>query len=214
MNEKKLFSCSDCNVFSCSTQEKDFPKGCLGEGAESERFKELYNNDPFVAKFSKAAAEIEGCYYCEYTRVEETVAFAKRIGAKKVGVAACLGLLAEAKTFVKILDAHGIDNFCANCKVGSIDKSEVGIGESFRVKKEGFEGMCNPVLQAELMNEQGTDLNIIIGLCVGHDALFSKYSDAPVTTLITKDRVLVHNPVAALYSTDRYYKKLLTPEIR
>lgn len=51
-----------------------------------------------------------------------------------------------------------------------------------------------------------TDLNIAIGLCVGHDALFSKYSDAPVTTLIAKDRVLGHNPVAALYSG--YYKKL------
>ena len=68
------------------------------------------------------------------------------------------------------------------------------------------ETMCNPILQARVLNREKTDLNIAIGLCVGHDALFSKYSDAPVTTLIAKDRVLGHNPVAALYSG--YYKKL------
>ena len=50
------------------------------------------------------------------------------------------------------------------------------------------------------------DLNIAIGLCVGHDALFSRYSEAPVTTLVVKDRVLGHNPAAALYSN--YYRRL------
>ena len=37
---------------------------------------------------------------------------------------------------------------------------------------------------------------MLVGLCVGHDSLFIKYSEAPVTTLVTKDRVLAHNPVA------------------
>ena len=54
-----------------------------------------------------------------------------------------------------------------------------------------------------------TDLNVIIGLCVGHDSLFIKYSKALVTTLITKDRVLGHNPAAALYTSGFYYKRLL-----
>jgi uncharacterized metal-binding protein len=42
--------------------------------------------------------------------------------------------------------------------------------------------------------------------------LFIKYSAAPVTTLIVKDRVLCHNPVAALYNSKTYYKRLLEPE--
>jgi uncharacterized metal-binding protein len=59
--------------------------------------------------------------------------------------------------------------------------------------------MCNPAGQAQLLNEAETQLNIICGLCVGHDAIFAKLSDAPVTTLIAKDRVLAHNPAAAIY---------------
>jgi uncharacterized metal-binding protein len=43
---------------------------------------------------------------------------------------------------------------------------------------------------------------------VGHDILFSKYSDAPVTTLVVKDRVTGHNPVSVLYNQNFYYKRL------
>jgi uncharacterized metal-binding protein len=80
-----------------------------------------------------------------------------------------------------------------------------------KVKKGSYEAICNPILQAKLLNEQKTDLNVIVGLCVGHDSLFIKYSDALVTTLITKDRVLGHNPAAALYTSNFYYQRLLQP---
>ena len=61
---------------------------------------------------------------------------------------------------------------------------------------------CNPVLQAQLLNEAGTELNIVMGLCVGHDSLFYKHAKAVTTTLVVKDRVLVHNPVMALYTAE------------
>jgi uncharacterized metal-binding protein len=77
------------------------------------------------------------------------------------------------------------------------------------VQKGSYEAICNPILQAKLLNRQKTDLNVVVGLCVGHDSLFIRHSKAPVTTLITKDRVLGHNPAAALYTTGFYYKKLL-----
>ena len=67
---------------------------------------------------------------------------------------------------------------------------------------------CNPILQAKLLNAAKTDLNVVVGLCVGHDSLFYKYSDAIVTTAVTKDRVLGHNPAAALYTANSYYSKL------
>ena len=63
--------------------------------------------------------------------------------------------------------------------------------------------------QAKLLNEAKTDLNVVVGLCVGHDSLFYKYSEAITTTAVTKDRVLGHNPVAALYNAESYYSKLL-----
>ncbi|MBQ1281466.1 MAG: DUF1847 domain-containing protein, partial [Oscillospiraceae bacterium] len=85
-----------------------------------------------------------------------------------------------------------------------VDKSLQGI-------ENGGNAMCNPIAQAQLMNEQKTEFNIALGLCVGHDSLFFRYSDAPVTVLATKDKVLGHNPVAALYLADGYYKNKLFP---
>ena len=70
--------------------------------------------------------------------------------------------------------------------------------------------MCNPILQAKLLAKEKVDLNVVVGLCCGHDTLFYKYAKGPVTTLIVKDRVLGHNPVQALYQSRAYYRRLLT----
>ena len=59
---------------------------------------------------------------------------------------------------------------------------------------------CNPIAQAEICNKAGTQLNYILGLCLGHDILFMRNSKAPVSVLIVKDRVTGHNPAAALYA--------------
>jgi len=64
-----------------------------------------------------------------------------------------------------------------------------------------------------VLNDADTDFNVVLGLCVGHDSLFFKYSKAPVTVLVAKDRVLGHNPVAALYTTSSYYARLMRPGI-
>ena len=69
--------------------------------------------------------------------------------------------------------------------------------------------MCNPIMQAKLLNKAKTDLNVVVGLCVGYDSLFYKYANGINTTLVTKDRVLAHNPIGALYQARAYYKKLL-----
>ncbi len=64
------------------------------------------------------------------------------------------------------------------------------------------------------LNFANTYMNIIVVLCVGHDMLFTKYSDAPVTTLVAKDRVTGHNPVAVLYNQNFYYKRLQKQQIK
>jgi len=213
MSEKK-FSCSDCGTLNCYRRDKQFPEWCVGGTVSAQQIEELrdiYKNNPQDSLLSEAAAEIESKYYGKITRVEEIILFAKRINAGKIGVAGCFGLINETKMFSKILEARGIDSYCTLCKVGSVDKTEVGIPEELKIQQGCFEGACNPVLQAKILAEQGTGLNVIVGLCVGHDSLFTKYSQAPVTTLITKDRVLGHNPAAALYTANSYYRKLLNP---
>ena len=75
------------------------------------------------------------------------------------------------------------------------------------------ESMCNPIFQAKLMNHEKTELNILLGLCVGHDSLFFKYAQAPTTVLAVKDRVTGHNPLAAIYTASSYYAKIRQPGI-
>jgi len=212
--ENKL-SCTHCGVFNCHKQDKAFPEFCLTTEYTDENAVavKLYQEEGETAKLARAAAEIEGIYYGKLTRVEEIIAFSKRIGAKKIGIATCVGLINEAKTFMKILEAKGLESYSVLCKVGSVDKTEIGIPEELKVQQGAHESLCNPVLQAMILNKQQTDLNVIIGLCVGHDSLFIKHSEAPVTTLITKDRILGHNPAAALYTSGFYYKRLLEKEV-
>ena len=70
------------------------------------------------------------------------------------------------------------------------------------------EAMCNPILQAMVLNHEKTEFNILLGLCVGHDSMFFKYADALCTVLAVKDRVLGHNPLAAIYNVDSYYRSI------
>ena len=84
----------------------------------------------------------------------------------------------------------------------------LGIPKEIKIRDpERFEASCNPLLQAEILNQSGTGFNLIVGLCVGHDMLFTQASQAPVTTLIVKDPFTGHNPVITLYS--RYHRDLV-----
>lgn len=209
----KQFSCTDCGVFNCSVNNSTYPKKCLTTDSNNQELlneaMEQYTDNDEVSKIMLAAAQVEGQYYGQLTRVEEIVVFAKKIGAKKIGIASCMGLIHENKVFDKILKANGFETFGVLCKVGAKDKTEVGIAECDKIRPNQHESACNPIMQAKLCNREKTDLNVISGLCVGHDTLFIKYSDAPVTYLIVKDRVLAHNPIGALNTTQSYYKRVL-----
>ena len=109
----------------------------------------------------------------------------------------------------EIFQLHEIDFVSVMCKTGGIDKSVSGIAEEFKHRPGQFEPHCNPIAQALVLNKEETEFNIILGLCVGHDSLFMKYSQALCTTLVVKDRVTGHNPAAALYLKDSYMKSKL-----
>lgn len=199
-------SCVDCGTQNCKFKDRTYPDFCPTVNLEDadlqwalERYDEGRNHDIMVAS---AEVEFEG--YCQWTRVQEIMEFAHKIGARKIGIANCIGLINEARTFARILRANGFEPYAIICKVAGKAKSSIGIPKQC---EEIGAAMCNPILQARLLNEAKTDLNVVIGLCVGHDSLFYKYSDAYVTTLVTKDRVTGNNPAAALYTAGSYYKK-------
>jgi uncharacterized metal-binding protein len=231
MSEEATVSCSKCaavwqklGTTSCWSNDPDKaavrPGNCPGVNHVDlvrSSFME-YRGDGEDARIAFVAARVEGlCYQpvpgsdsinARWTRVEDTIAFAKLMGYRKIGMATCIGLLDEAERLATILRAQGFEPQSVCCKAGSIDKLELGLQEQDKVRPGTFEPACNPIAQAEICNRLETDMNIIVGLCVGHDMLFNKHSKAPVTTLVVKDRVTGHNPVAVLYGQNFYYKRL------
>ncbi|MDO9537371.1 MAG: DUF1847 domain-containing protein [Thermoplasmata archaeon] len=170
----------------CVKLKEEAEKGYTGQDLES----------------MKVSTSIEAKYYMQKTRLEELILYAKDMKYEKLGLAFCIGLEKEARIIHEILEKQfEVHSVC--CKVCGIDKKSLGLERLHDY--EGVEAMCNPIGQAMVLNDEGTQMNIILGLCIGHDILFTKHSDAPVTTLAVKDRVLAHNPLSAIYSN--YYLK-------
>jgi uncharacterized metal-binding protein len=204
-----MFTCANCGIVSCEKEEKEvMPKNCPMTTKDYTEITKEYLTEQNKAIFV-TAAKIESEGYCEWSRAREVVEFAKRMSYKKIGLAFCKGLKREAKIFDTILRDHGFEVSSIVCKNGGISKEDFGIDDADKLHPGCFEPACNPIAQAIFLNEEKVDLNVVIGLCVGHDTLFYKYAESPVTTLITKDRALAHNPAGALYCYESYYRKQL-----
>jgi uncharacterized metal-binding protein len=204
--------CANCGVQACCAEpgSKGYPSDCpTMEGADLiAEVEAVYEQDSETRRLLVASAQTEAAGYCRETRVEEIMSFARRIGARRLGVAHCVGLTREAALFADILKANDFEVHTLCCKVGSTPKEQVGLLDEEKVHPGQYEAVCSPVAQAKLLNHIGTQLNVLVGLCVGHDSLFFRYSEAPVTVLVAKDRVTGHNPVAALYTSHSYYRRL------
>ena len=167
--------------------------------------------DPFTLRAARESARVEAEGYCRWTRVEEICAFAKRMGFRKIGIATCISFVDLARVLSAILESHGFEAVSAACKAGDVPKEELGLADAEKVRPGRFEPMCNPLTQAELLNRAGCELNIVLGLCVGHDSLFFRRSKGLATTLVAKDRVLAHNPAGALQLADTYFSRVWGP---
>ncbi len=87
--KKEDMSCIDCAVKNCNKMDKTYPDFCLTTHMDEEVLNEAmecYNEDE-NRKVTIAAAEVEYENYCKHTRVEEIMDFAKKINAKKIGIA-------------------------------------------------------------------------------------------------------------------------------
>jgi len=166
--------------------------------------REIYKKDEFIKKSTGVASIVEASGYIKWPRLKDTIEYAKGMGFKKIGLAFCIGLLEEAGKIGEILKKYRFKVISVCCKTGGVKKEEVGVPEEFiGLSKTGYpigNITCNPVAQALILNKAETDLNLIIGLCVGHDVGFTKLSNAPVSTLIAKDRSMPHNPAGVLFT--------------
>ena len=142
-------------------------------------------------------------------RIQEIIEFARRMNYKRLGLAFCIGVRFEAQRVHTLFESAGFEVVSVACKAGRVPKSELGLTQAEHVDMTSeVETVCNPVFQAEALNDSDVELNVLMGLCVGHDSLFIMHAKAPVTVLAVKDRMLGHNPMAAVYQLDTYYRFL------
>lgn len=224
-SEQMLASCAKCpfkiSDRLCRVDSGKSPKFCPTANLEAltEKSRDEYRNDSEVYEFARQASIQEGTGYGNReqgyehvrpikTRIEEVIEFAGRMNYKRLGIAFCVGLRKEAKIVENLIGSKGFEMVSVVCKVGRSSKEVIGLGREEQIDSSKDEAMCNPILQAMVLNHEKTDFNILIGLCVGHDSMFFKYADAPCTVLAVKDRVLGHNPLAAIFTLDSYYRSL------
>lgn len=197
--DPKTIQCHQCKTNACLDR---YPQG-IPDYCQVRKYPGMVEwsrqeySEPETARLHLAAAKVlkRGAY--DWTRVQQCIEFARELGVNKVGLAVCVGLIREGREFARFLDRAGFQVVSAACMIGGLAAEDTGVPEEW-VTPLGIS--CNPIAQAEVMNREETGLNFIYGLCVGHDTIFIKRSNAPVTYVVTKDNVTGNNPSAVLYS--------------
>jgi uncharacterized metal-binding protein len=152
---------------------------------KSKEIEKLYDHQSL--EIMRAA---EDAYERGVNRVQEIKNLARKSGIKRIGIAHCVSFPKEKEAVKKFL-LDEFEVFSIDCKCGKVPKHEMlgGTGNSI---------MCNPAGQAEYLKENNTELNISMGLCVGHDMIFNQKSAAPVTVLLIKDHANRQNPMESI----------------
>jgi uncharacterized metal-binding protein len=131
------------------------------------------------------------------SRLAEAMDLAHHLGVTRVGVSFCVGFRREAEILSKLLKTNGFSVSSVCCKTGATPKEDAGITDAQKVRPGSREMICNPRAQAELLNRESIQLGLVLGQCVGHDAVTFGSLEAPSICLVAKDRVLGHNTTAA-----------------
>lgn len=222
--KKEIPGCAHCSFQPseriCQNEDGKAPPYCTTinhAGVIEEALKEFQK--PEIREFAKQASIQEGSGYADRERgydhvrplkprIMEIIEFAGRMAYRRLGLAFCIGLRKEAREVEKLFVSKGFEVVSSLCKIGRTAKESIGVQDDQKIRIGSFESMCNPIAQAYILNDAQTDFNVLMGLCVGHDSLFFKYSQAPCTVFAVKDRVLGHNPLAAIYTIDSYYRSI------
>ncbi len=130
------------------------------------------------------------------SRLQETIAFAKQMKYKRIGLAYCYGMEKEVQQIETIMRKHELNVRAVSCTVGGIPQNVVNPASEFSTVS------CNPIGQAAQLNLENVDLVVVVGLCLGHDILFQREIKADCTTLVVKDRVHKHAPLNDLLKNE------------
>jgi len=145
-------------------------------------------------------------------RLSELIYFCLDMKYRKLGLAFCVDLLEPAEILAGVLRRF-FEVYPVCCKVGGLRVTDPVMSRHGESDARGREHIvCNPLGQARYLNDVGTDFNVLVGLCIGMDCAFIGASQAPVTTLLVKDRSLANNPIGALYS-EYYLKEATRPSV-
>lgn len=125
-------------------------------------------------------------------RIDELIEFSRIMNYQKVGLAYCYAMEKEAISLKERFQKSGVKLIPISCTVTSLQQDEINRESEIRNVS------CNPLAQAEQLNQEKVDLTVTLGLCLGHDILFNRTIQSDVTTLAVKDRVHNHQPLAAL----------------
>lgn len=143
-------------------------------------------------------------------RLSEVVYFALEMKYRRVGLAYCSDLEEPARILARVLRRF-FDVIPVCCKIGgSFDDDFLDSGSTGGISPDRHRVACNPVGQAKALEQASSELNIIVGLCVGADCVFARASHCPVSTLFVKDKSLANNPIGAIYS-DYYLNEAARP---
>lgn len=124
------------------------------------------------------------------SRLQELINFANESGFSKIGIANCKAVQIYADNLREHLQTAGFEVFSINCKDSCLN------GNCISEEMSGL--CCDPLSQALYLNKCQTELNINVGLCLGHGIIFTKHSSAPVTTFLVKDFATEHKTIESL----------------
>jgi len=174
-----------------------------------------FNSGPVVdretARMLEASLDISSERERTLCRLSELIYFCLEMRYQRIGVAFCEDLREPAEILVRVLRRF-FDVFPVSCKIGGKSDPATSSGDAFPDEKRRAV-VCNPRGQAEVLNNLDTDLNVIVGICMGADCVFTQASESPVSTLFVKDRSLANNPIGAVYS-DYYLKEAVQTSAR
>jgi uncharacterized metal-binding protein len=161
---------------------------------ENTDFSKLYN-----ATDRQIMKRAEDSLNPQIDRVKEIIEYAKEANICKIGIANCTTFIKEANQLEAILTESGFHVEKVHCKYGKVPFSDL---------VPGYKGIsCNPAGQAKYLEDKGTELNIMMGLCLGHDMIFNSRSKAPVTPLLVKDRKLDHHTIEVFNEININFQK-------
>lgn len=206
-----MYTCANCNVYACLEKvKKGTPRNCPmnDETYLAEIFEEYQDPEVHAFYLATKTSGQPGTTFPSVPRLRYAIDFCRKMGYRKIGLAFCVRMWPEAQFYAKLIRRFGIEVVSVSCCNCGINLQDLGVPLPEGVE---FDAACNPIGQARLMNEQGTEYNLVMGLCLGHDSLFMRYADAMSTVVVVKDPATAHCPSKALYLYNSYYERFFIP---